>query len=98
LKCIHLAPSLEAVSPNTGFYSITLGLVRSNQSGFRLTFQGEEGTNLRNPFLVVLEGSTKPVADLFEFQEWMTGYKVVDDLSVLSAPCPVAVLTIIYRP
>ncbi|KAK4033070.1 hypothetical protein C8A01DRAFT_50286 [Parachaetomium inaequale] len=60
LKCVHLAPSLEAVSPNTSFYSITLSPVRShNQSGFRLTFQGEE--------------------DLFEFQEWMTGYKVVDD-------------------
>jgi hypothetical protein len=45
LSCVHLAPSIEAVSQSCGPYSVTLNPIRSrNQGGFNLPFQGEEGT------------------------------------------------------
>ncbi|KAH6622697.1 hypothetical protein F5144DRAFT_581216 [Chaetomium tenue] len=60
LRFVHLAPSIEAVRPNGGPYSVTLSTTNSRgEGGFRLAFQSEE--------------------DAFEFQESMTGYKVVDD-------------------
>jgi hypothetical protein len=69
------------VNPNSDLYPVTLSPTkgRSQNGWFPLAFQGEEGLHpvvqLDTTRLLTL------VLDLFEFQEWMTGYKVVDDLS-----------------
>ena len=77
LKSIHLAPFPELATFNDDLYSVTFNPVKSrNQKGFKWAFQGEEGIvfppdSQRHGLIVAI--------DLFEFQEWMTGYKVVDD-------------------